>query len=337
MDNNLNVTQSEILISVIMITYNHDKFIRQAIEGVLNQKTRFSIELMIADDFSQDETQNIIRYYAMKYPEVIKPILRTSNLGPNPNWLDAYSKCSGKYVALCEGDDYWTDPNKLEKQVDFLEGNSEFILCYHKVSGVIIENKITYLKRECNYSFNFYDSLQNKNGNNLSLVFKKCLDANLISFFISDLYIGDWPLECLLTLQGKGFYMNECMAHYRIHEGGISRKRSSESFFQVRNLFSSRLLNSGFEVDKIFINRFIARINLKWAALLFKKRQYKNGLKKIAEFVKIYSRSISFKSFNWHYRYRLINIIFQILINLNKSIISEIYAKKFFVSNKDKF
>ncbi|MCF6185625.1 MAG: glycosyltransferase, partial [Bacteroidales bacterium] len=113
-------------VSILMLTYNHEKFIAQAIESVLMQKVSFNYELIIGDDCSQDNTQKIIREYQKKHPDIIKPVLRTKNIGANNNFVDIFKKATGKYIALLEGDDYWTDPNKLQKQVDFLEANPEY-------------------------------------------------------------------------------------------------------------------------------------------------------------------------------------------------------------------
>jgi glycosyltransferase involved in cell wall biosynthesis len=111
------------VVSIIMVTYNHGQFISEAIEGCLMQKADFPVELIIADDASSDDNQAIIKLYTDKNPGFIKPILRSLNIGANPNWFDAFSKCQGRYIAICEGDDYWTDPFKLQKQFDLLEAD----------------------------------------------------------------------------------------------------------------------------------------------------------------------------------------------------------------------
>ncbi|MDF1549683.1 MAG: glycosyltransferase, partial [Bacteroidales bacterium] len=121
-------------LSVCMITYNHEKYIGQAIEGVLMQKTNFDIELLIGEDFSNDNTRNICMGYKNKYPDKIKLLLREKNIGMMRNFIQTLNTCKGKYIALCDGDDYWTDPLKLQKQVDFLEANPEYALCYHRVN-----------------------------------------------------------------------------------------------------------------------------------------------------------------------------------------------------------
>ena len=115
---------NEILVSICCITYNHEKYIRDAIEGFLMQKTDFPFEVLIHDDASTDGTADIIREYETKYPDIIKPIYQTENQYSKGIKISAtynYPRAKGKYIALCEGDDYWIDPYKLQKQVDFLE------------------------------------------------------------------------------------------------------------------------------------------------------------------------------------------------------------------------
>src|SRR5690606_34101688 len=123
------------LISVCMITYNHEAYIKQAIEGILMQQTNFDVELIIADDCSTDRTETIIRELIENHSEnfKIKYYRHDINIGMMPNFIFSLKKCTGKYIALCEGDDYWTDPLKLQKQVDFLEGNPEYGICFHNV------------------------------------------------------------------------------------------------------------------------------------------------------------------------------------------------------------
>lgn len=125
-----NIQKEEIMVSVDMITYNHEKFISQAIEGVLMQKTNFRYELVIGEDCSSDNTSNIVKAYARKYPDIIKARCNSINLGMTANGLMTVQECKGKYMAICEGDDYWTDPYKLQKQVDFLEGNPDYGLVH---------------------------------------------------------------------------------------------------------------------------------------------------------------------------------------------------------------
>ena len=126
----------DILVSIRCITYNHAPYIRQCLDGFVMQKANFRFEAIVHDDASTDGTADIVREYAEKYPEIIKPIFQTENQyskrdGTIRRALNAAMSPSSKYVAMCEGDDYWTDPHKLQKQVDFLEGHLEYSMCFH--------------------------------------------------------------------------------------------------------------------------------------------------------------------------------------------------------------
>src|SRR5690554_5301571 len=122
------------LVSVWMITYNHEQYIKQAIEGVLMQQTTFRIELVIGEDCSTDNTANIIREYEQKNPGLIKARYNNQNIGMIPNMIKTLEECNGKYIALCEGDDFWTDPFKLQKQVDFLETHLDYTGAAHQAT-----------------------------------------------------------------------------------------------------------------------------------------------------------------------------------------------------------
>lgn len=124
--------EQEIVVSIVCDTYNHGRYIRNALNGFVSQKTNFKYEVLIHDDASTDNTAEIIREYEEKYPELIKPIYQTENQysqNINIDVVHQYPRVKGKYIAFCEGDDYWTDPMKLQKQYDFMEANPEYSLC----------------------------------------------------------------------------------------------------------------------------------------------------------------------------------------------------------------
>ena len=141
----INITQEEIMknwqgdinqpvVSVRCITYNHENYIAQALDGFLMQKTNFPFEVIVHDDASPDRTAGIVREYEKKYPAIIKAIYQTENQYSKRDGTIARimnEACKGKYIALCEGDDYWIDENKLQMQVDFLEKNPEYGMCFH--------------------------------------------------------------------------------------------------------------------------------------------------------------------------------------------------------------
>lgn len=124
--------QQDIIVSVLCTAYNHESYIRQCLDGFVMQKTNFKFEAIVHDDASTDNTASVIREYAEKYPDIIVPIYQTENQYRKTDIYTTYLYpiVQGKYIALCEGDDYWTDPYKLQKQVDFLEANSEYSMCF---------------------------------------------------------------------------------------------------------------------------------------------------------------------------------------------------------------
>ena len=144
------------LVSISCITYNQEKYIRDAIDGFLMQKTTFPVEILIHDDASTDKTANIVREYEAKYPNLIKPIYQTENQYSKRNGIIGRiqrGRARGKYYAMCEGDDYWTDPFKLQKQVDFMEENPQYPFCCHRFK--ILNESDGEFRDE--YAHNFYN------------------------------------------------------------------------------------------------------------------------------------------------------------------------------------
>src|SRR6266702_1500393 len=118
-------------LSVLMITYNHEKYIAQALDSVLMQEVDSNYEIVIGEDCSTDNTRKIVLDYQRKYPNKIRALLPDKNLGMLWNFVATYEACQGKYVAILEGDDYWSSPVKLQKQVDFLDKNTGCVVCCH--------------------------------------------------------------------------------------------------------------------------------------------------------------------------------------------------------------
>lgn len=212
--------QKNILVSVSMITYNHEKFIAEAIEGVVMQKTTFPFELVIGEDCSTDNTRAICIEYQKKYPDIIRLRLPETNQGMMLNWINNINSGQGKYIALCDGDDYWTDPYKLQKQVDFMEANPGFALCSHKaytlLCGVLDEN--IEMERDVLTT----EDLISKDWGLLtaSILFRK--DAHKTPDWYYTVKNGDYALQLIVSLSGKIKFLPEYMAVYRQHLGGMS-------------------------------------------------------------------------------------------------------------------
>lgn len=124
------------MVSVFMLTYNHEKYIRQAIESILMQKVNFRYEIVIGEDASPDGTRHIVQEYARKYPDIVRAYCRKKNIGAIRNSISTFKKCTGKYIAFLEGDDFWNDENKLQTQIDFLEKNLAYSMCFTDVDMI---------------------------------------------------------------------------------------------------------------------------------------------------------------------------------------------------------
>jgi len=215
---------SEIHLSVCLITYNHENFVSNAIESVLKQKTNFQVKLHIGEDFSTDKTRDICLEYKIRYPEKIDLILNGSNLGAILNAKQVYQSCinsGAKYIAMLEGDDYWTDVNKLQKQVDFLEVNDEYSMCFHEADVI---NEKGFIRKfngiNEDRDFDLIDLTQSNFISSASVVFRK---KNIEKFpvFFEQLQVGDWGFHLINAEKGKIRYLKDCMSVYRQHDGGM--------------------------------------------------------------------------------------------------------------------
>ena len=201
-----------------MITYNHESYITDAIEGVLMQKTNFPIELIIGEDCSTDNTRSICIAYQKKYPDIIKLRLPEKNLGVMPNFIQTLNAGNGKYIAICEGDDYWTDPLKLQKQVDFMEENDGYSFCFHNATRCFVDTNLT-------EDFNTNLKSRSYTTNDLltkgwfiptaSILLRATMLPNPFPKWYYEVYNGDYGLELLLSTKGIFFYLNEIMCVYR--------------------------------------------------------------------------------------------------------------------------
>lgn len=230
------------MVSVCVQTYEHVNFIKQCLDGILIQQANFSFEILLGEDESTDGTRKICLEYAEKYPDRIRLFLhrRENNIKVNGtptgrfNFVYNLFTARGKYIALCEGDDYWTDPLKLQKQVDFLELNPDYSVCFHNVNILINKNKSIecfpmHLKLE-KEEFKTKDLLKQWFVPTASILFAQ-RDSREFPEWFFNCASGDIPLLLLLSLEGKLKYFDEIMAVYRLHDGGISKIH--EGYFKV--------------------------------------------------------------------------------------------------------
>lgn len=212
--------KQDTMVSVSMITYNHEKYIAEAIEGVVMQKTNFPFELVIGEDLSTDSTRAICIEYQKRYPDTIRLRLNSSNQGMMLNWINNIESGQGKYIALCDGDDYWTDPYKLQKQVDFMEANPDFSMCSHKIHTLMCGHLDENIEMERDV-LTTEDIIQKDWGLlTASIFFRK--DAHKVPDWYYNVKNGDYALQLIVSLSGKIKFLPDYMAVYRQHLGGVS-------------------------------------------------------------------------------------------------------------------
>jgi glycosyltransferase involved in cell wall biosynthesis len=225
-------------LSVCVPVYNHAQYIGQMLDGALMQKTSFPFEIVIGDDASTDDTQDIIRAYTEKFPGRIRPFLHEVNQGPSHprefagrnNVLGLLKACKGEYVAMCEGDDFWTDPLKLQKQVDFLDSHPDFAVCHHNAA-------VIYEDGSPGHPFNGPDQPMTSTLKNVledrwfmataSWVYRNYFLTEDFADWHAQAASGDWALLIQLAAHGKIGYLPETMGIYRKHSAGLSNVHSN--------------------------------------------------------------------------------------------------------------
>jgi glycosyltransferase involved in cell wall biosynthesis len=233
-----------------MITYGHEKFIEEAIYGVLNQECDFDVELVIANDCSPDGSDVIIKKIIQNHSrgKWIKYIKNSVNLGMMSNFSMALHECSGKYIAICEGDDYWTNPNKLQKQVSFLEANPEYVLSFHnaEIINTIYNKKHLFVDSYSKAEYNVDDVFKSWLMPTASMVFRNCFEDNLPEFLVQGTH-GDLALQVYLFEFGKFFAHNEIMSVYRINETSVTISNFSSLQHNNRHIRQLELMNIFFD------------------------------------------------------------------------------------------
>lgn len=263
--------KKQLMVSVLVTTYNHEEYIRQALDSILMQKVDFEYEIIVHDDASPDNTASIIREYEEKYPKLIKAIYQPENLYskgiPRHKYIIKYLK--GEYIAICEGDDYWTDPYKLKKQIEFLENNSSFIATYHNVrvidenGNVFNDDKLYHYKMYPAHVFTLKDAEHYKlPGQSASLVYRNIwheINEETLKLYLMCKTNGDKKLALLLALQGDIFCFSDVMAdHRKIRTKGTSW--SARTYGKNLSLFR---YNSILEINSFAQKAFGVTLNNK--------------------------------------------------------------------------
>lgn len=261
-------------LSICCLAYNHEFFIRKCLDGFMMQKTDFPFEVLIHDDASTDNTPQIIREYQSKYPDIIKPIFQKENQYSKGIWITGIHqlpRAKGKYIAFCEGDDYWTDPYKLQKQVDFLETHPDYSLCCHRyqvfdkeenslISEVDIYQTLLAENPE-GVSFNLEDNFLKYWLTKVftTVIRRKYINLDVLSKFE---HPRDVHLFYYILKSGKGFCMNFVGGVYNKHFGGVySKTTDKESVnYQVFKDLYKRNLNDGI-LKKVYRANLLHIIN----------------------------------------------------------------------------
>lgn len=225
--------QSNPLVSICSTTYNLEKYIGEAIESWLAQVTSFPFEIIICDDCSQDNTVKIVQDYITKYPEIIILYTTDKNLTMMPNYIRSLKAARGKYIAVCDGDDYWIDTNKLQMQIDFLESNTDFVACLtnsYVIDEYTKEKKIAKTQlwdvatsKELLYHDDFHkDNVNLSPGHVSTYVYKNNLIDEFPAWFYDEDVVTDYPLYMIMSKFGKTKFINTITSVYRKRDGSHS-------------------------------------------------------------------------------------------------------------------
>lgn len=250
---------NKIKLSVVIISYAQEKYISEAIESVLSQKVNFKYELLLADDCSPDNTKKIIKEYEKKYPDIIRVLDRPKNLGGANNYYDAICHTKGEYLTVLEGDDYWCDNSKLQKQVDFLDSNKDYYAVSHLQEGRNLNNEIQgyfpkRLKEDMDIE-NVEDFIENnkKYSSSCTLYRNFALNKTFLDEYSKmremDNLIGDAQLNIFLLTKGKIRVFKDAMMVYRMRNNdGNSNFNSSHSIDEIEY----RYMNIYVQLEKLF-------------------------------------------------------------------------------------
>lgn len=266
--------ETEIAVSVVMISYNHENYIKEAIEGVLMQECDFNVELIIADDNSPDNTEAVVLDLIKNHKNGhwIKYVKHSTNKGMMPNFLWALNACKGKYIALCEGDDYWIDSQKLQKQVSFLEKNKDYNLSvsgytkyntYTKKYESIIDSPSGLETSPEGFSFSLEDSRKRWLTKTLTALFRN--DVQVTQQLAEYKYGRDVHLFYHILKSGKGFYFTKEMGVYRVHLGGVVSMKSTAFHYKTGYLIYKELYgkNNDEYSRKEFLRSTLSLLNIK--------------------------------------------------------------------------
>ena len=258
-------------ISVVITAYNHEKYIAQCLESVLNQKGDFQVEVIVGDDFSTDNTREIVEEFQKRYPKIISVLSGEKNLGVIKNLKRCLNACSGKYIAICEGDDYWIDENKLQKQKDFLGVRNDCSMCFSAILLYYEEDNL-FVPHDAQASLKtdaitIEDLIQNNYIGNFSCCMYRADTVKKLPQRIYDLNTVDWMFNMACAQLGKiGFIQNQ-MSVYRLHSGGawtsktkIEKREEICNYIDISNKFFDYKYDTLFSTRKKIIQDEIVHL-----------------------------------------------------------------------------
>lgn len=286
------MNETEVKVSILCLAYNHGKYLRQALDGFLAQKTDFAYEIIIHDDASTDDTQQIIMEYAQKYPELIRPVLQTQNqYSRNVHIMAEFLNplARGKYIALCEGDDYWTDPDKLQLQYNIMESHPECSMCVHRIERVLEDGSFAGKYQPAG------DMEEGKIDTVRFLEIQRSYPFQTGCFFMrADLWfdleqnpphfrmasdVGDEPALLYMVAHGDLYYLPRCMSAYRIFSAGSWSSKN-------KNTLEKRLVHARhfYEMMRLFDeytnHQFDCRLDLFRGKVLWLSENYRELARK---------------------------------------------------------
>lgn len=277
-----------LLVSIDCTAYNHENYIKDALNGFLSQRTDFGFEVLIHDDCSTDRTKEIIQDYVKKFPTIIKPIYQTENQFSKGGSISAgfqFPRAGGKYIAICEGDDFWTDTDKLQKQIDFLEQNENCVLVH---TGFEIRNSTD------GSLIRAFENIQYKSGFIQKEIFEGTVKIGTLTtcfrkkylneipfdkFKELDFPIGDWPLWIFLSKYGTIDYLPISTAVYRMGHTSVTNPKSIEELFMryQREKVMYKFICDTFPETCIYKESDLNYMNLNLLSKSYKMKDYKNA------------------------------------------------------------
>jgi glycosyltransferase involved in cell wall biosynthesis len=274
----------QITVSIFLLTYNQEQFIAQTINSILMQKANFNFQIVIGEDCSADATRSICKTFAEKYSNKIKllPALE-KNIGLIANYMRTIKACEGKYIAICDGDDYWIDENKLQKQVSFLEDNPNYSIVYSKLKKLFPDGTFKEsIQRKLKQAGDFDDLVFENVIPSVTVLFRNRQNISAVPTWITNFPYGDWPTYLwILKDGGKIHFMDEITAVYRMHIGVSAQVRKSSSNTLLVNLGILKCIwnDSGFHHKKSIVLRAIQKLEVGLMTSYNREKQYLKALK----------------------------------------------------------